>query len=268
MQPYTEIASIYDIYMDHIPYDEWTDFIVDLLKKNNISDGLLLELGCGTGIMTRKLANKGYEMIGVDTSQEMLSIAIQQDENDNKSTLYLCQDMRSFELYGTVSAVVSFCDTMNYMLTEEDMLAVFKLVNNYLDPKGLFVFDLDTLYAYEHVLGDNTTVENREEGTFIWVNTYYEEEMINEVNLTVFIPENQQKENDKSADCEEILYKKYEENHYRRGYTVETIRYLIEEAGMEWIGAYDSQTQGPAMGNSERIYIVAREKKQKNKLYI
>jgi ubiquinone/menaquinone biosynthesis C-methylase UbiE len=257
MQPYTGIASVYDIYMDHIPYDEWTDFIVDLLKKYNISKGLLLELGCGTGTMTRQLVHRGYEMIGLDLSEEMLAIAQEKEDNGN-NILYLCQDMRDLELYGTVSAVVSFCSTMNYILTEEDMLKVFKRVNNYLDPKGLFVFDLDTLYSYQYVLGDNTTVDNREEGTFIWENLYYDEEMINEVNLTVFIP--QKNGNIKSTDIN--LYKKYVETHYRRGYTIETIRSLIEEAGLEWIGAFDSQTKEASMDDSERVYIVAREKQK------
>ena len=186
MQPYTEFASVYDTFMDNVPYDEWADYVEVLLKKYNISDGLILELGCGTGSMTGKLADKGYDMIGIDASEAMLSIArekcevkasshcdaavrhhVEKSVNSDDSILYLCQDMREFELYGTVAAVISVCDSMNYILSEMDLLQVFRLVNNYLDPNGLFIFDLDTQYAYEEILGDTTIAENREEGSFI-----------------------------------------------------------------------------------------------------
>ncbi|MGB4657925.1 MAG: class I SAM-dependent methyltransferase, partial [Mobilitalea sp.] len=214
------------------------------------------ELGCGTGSITRRLAKSGYDMIGIDNSEEMLAIARDKSAEAKDSILYLCQDMREFELYGTVAAVISVCDSMNYILTEEDLLQVFKLVNNYLDPQGLFIFDLDTQYEYEEVLGDNTIAENREDGSFIWENTYYEEEMINEINLTLFQP---------AEDSE--LFKKYEETHYRRAYPLDRIKQLIEEAGMELVAVYDALTEKKPKKNSERVYIIAREKRQKDKLY-
>ncbi|HBI73997.1 MAG TPA: SAM-dependent methyltransferase, partial [Lachnospiraceae bacterium] len=187
MQPYTGFASVYDLFMDNVPYEEWTDYVVHLLKKYGVEQGIVLELGCGTGSMTSRLSARGYDMIGIDSSEEMLSIA-REKSSGKEDILYLCQDMRNFELYGTVAAVVSVCDSMNYILTEEDLLEVFRLVNNYLDPRGIFIFDLDTEYAYEEVIGDATIAENREEGSFIWENTYYKEEMINEINLSLFLP--------------------------------------------------------------------------------
>ena len=294
MQPYTGFASVYDIFMDNVPYDEWADYVQYLLKKNKIDKGLLLELGCGTGSMTRRLASKGFDMIGIDNSEEMLSIAREksaqvaintqeenstqkensvlkenstQEENNvqeehspqvgGEGILYLCQDMREFELYGTVAAVISVCDSMNYILSEEDLLQVFRLVNKYLDPNGLFIFDLDTQYDYEEILGDSTIAENREEGSFIWENTYYEEEMINEINLTLFIPEE-----DKS------IYRKYEETHYRKAYPIDTITRLIDEAGMELVAINDALTEKKPKKDCERVYIIAREKRQADKLYI
>jgi len=282
MQPYTGFASVYDIFMDNVPYDEWADYVQHLLKKNKIDKGLLLELGCGTGSMTRRLSSKGFDMIGIDNSEEMLSIAREKSAQIEKSTqesnsaqeensvkeensiqdggegiLYLCQDMREFELYGTVAAVISVCDSMNYILSEEDLLQVFRLVNKYLDPNGLFIFDLDTQYDYEEILGDSTIAENREEGSFIWENTYYEEEMINEINLTLFIPEE-----DKS------IYRKYEETHYRKAYPIDTITRLIDEAGMELVAIYDALTEKKPKKDCERVYIIAREKRQADKLYI
>ncbi len=263
MQPYTGFAAVYDLFMDNVPYDEWADYVQLLLKQYGIEDGLLLELGCGTGSMTRRLANKGFDMIGIDNSDEMLSIA-REKNSDSENTLYLCQDMREFELYGTVKAVVSVCDSMNYILSEEDLLQVFKLVNNYLDPNGVFIFDLDTEYAYCEVLGDNTIAENREEGSFIWENTYYEEEYMNEVNLTLFIPVNSENEENSSS----ALYHKYEETHYRKAYSIDRVKALIEEAGMEWVAVYDALTEKKPKKDCERVYIIAREKRQQDKLYI
>lgn len=263
MQPYTGFAAVYDLFMDNVPYDDWADYVQKLLKKNKIEDGLLLELGCGTGSMTRCLASKGFDMIGIDYSEEMLGIARDINSKGENNILYLCQDMREFELYGTVKAVISVCDSMNYILSEQDLLQVFKLVNNYLDPKGVFIFDLDTEYAYREILGDNTISENREEGSFIWENTYYEEEQMNEINLTLFVPQEGKPESE-----EEVLYRKYEEIHYRRAYDIARIKELIEEAGMEWIAVYDSLTMKKPKKGCERVYIIAREMHQSDKLYI
>lgn len=260
MEPYTSFAAVYDMFMDNIPYDQWTDYLVSLLNKYGIHEGLLLELGCGTGSMTRRLSNKGYDMIGIDSSEEMLTIARDKSCDENNTILYLCQDMREFELYGTVAAVVSVCDSMNYILSEEDMLKIFKLVNNYLDPKGLFIFDLDTEYAYKEIIGDQTIAESREEGSFIWENTYYEEEMINQINLTLFIPT---EENNSSN-----IFIRQEETHYRRAYSIDTIKRLIEEAGMEWVTAYHTLSEDEPRKDSERIYVIAREKHQEDKYYI
>ncbi len=258
MQPYTGFATVYDMFMDNVPYDEWANYVDHLLKKNGVEQGLVLELGCGTGNLTELLAAKGYDMIGVDASEEMLAIAREKNSDKENSILYLCQDMREFELYGTVAAVISVCDSMNYILKEEDLLKIFRLVNNYLDPGGLFIFDLDTQYAYEEVLVDTTIAENREEGSFIWENTYYEDEMVNEINLTLFIPDQEGTG----------LFRRYEETHYRRAYSIDTIKKLLEEAGMEWVAVYHALTEDAPQTDSERVYILAREKHQENKLYL
>lgn len=262
MQPYTGFAAVYDLFMDNVPYDDWADYVQKLLKKQGIEDGLIAELGCGTGSMTRRLFAKGYDMIGIDNSQEMLAIAREKNTQAEDGILYLCQDMREFELYGTVKAVISVCDSMNYILSEEDMKKVFTLVNNYLDPKGVFIFDLDTEYAYREILGDQTIAENRDEGSFIWENTYHEEEGLNEINLTLFV--SHQQDNDDSS----LVYHKYEETHYRKAYCIERIKELIEEAGLEWVAVYDALTLKPPKKKSERVYIIAREKQQKDKFYI
>ncbi len=141
---YTGFAAVYDMFMDNIPYGEWCDYLTGLLREHGVEDGLVLDLGCGTGSVTELLAHAGYDMIGVDLSEEMLQIAMEKRAQSGHDILYLLQDMREFELFGTVRAVVSICDSMNYLLEWEDLQTVCELVNNYLDPGGIFIFDLNT----------------------------------------------------------------------------------------------------------------------------
>lgn len=247
MAMYESFARVYDTFMDNVPYEEWSVYVKELLFREGITDGLVLELGCGTGSMTELLAEAGYDMIGVDNSGEMLEIAMEKKEKSGHDILYLLQDMREFELYGTVRAIVSVCDSMNYITEEEELLDVFKLVNNYLDPDGVFIFDMNTRYKYETILGDKVIAENREESSFIWENWYDAEEQINEYDLTLFI------------ENEDGLYEKYEETHYQRAYELETVCDLIRQAGLKLEAVYDAFTLDEPKEDSERVYIVARE---------
>ena len=248
MEAYTSFAEVYDTFMDNVPYEEWADYLEDRLKEYGVKDGLVLELGCGTGSMTELLAEKGYDMIGVDNSEDMLEIAMEKRIESGHDILYLLQNMQEFELYGTVRAVVSVCDSVNYIDEEEDLTEVFRLVNNYLDPGGVFIFDFNTLYKYREILGDRTIAENREDCSFIWDNYYYEEERINEYELSIFIRE---KEN---------LFRRYEETHFQRGYTLDEMIRMIKDSGLEFVTAYDAFTREAPKEDSERIYVIAREK--------
>ncbi len=250
MGSYESFARVYDLFMDNIPYREWCRYLTGLLRENGVKEGLVLELGCGTGNMTRLLSQAGYDMIGVDNSMDMLEIAMEKQEG-REDILYLLQDMREFELYGTVAAVVSVCDSMNYITEEEDLLEVFRLVNNYLDPGGLFIFDLNTEYKYKEILGESTIAENRKDASFIWDNYYDEEEKINQYDLALFIPEDRDGE---------ILYRKYEETHFQRAYSLQEIKELLEDAGMEFVTAYKAFTREAVGEDNQRIYILAREK--------
>ena len=249
MEAYTSFAAVYDTFMDNIPYEEWEKYLKSLLYEYGVREGLVLELGCGTGNMTEILAQSGYDMIGVDNAEEMLEIAIEKRMKSGLDILYLQQDMREFELYGTVKAIVSVCDSVNYILEEEELEEVFRLVNNYLDPGGVFLFDFNTVYKYREILGDQTIAENREECSFIWDNYYYEEERINEYELSLFIRE---------GDSE--LYRKYQETHFQKAYDLETMKRLITQSGLEYITAYDAFTKEAPTRVSERIYVIARER--------
>lgn len=251
MEAYTSFASVYDTFMDNVPYGEWGTYIHSLLCRYGVKDGLVLDLGCGTGTMTEILAGYGYDMIGVDNSGDMLELAMEKRLASGHDILYLLQDMREFELYGTVRAVVSVCDSVNYITEPEELAEVFRLVNNYLDPGGLFLFDFNTEYKYREVMGDCTIAEDRGDCSFIWDNCYYEEEKINEYDLTLFIRE--------GSDDNGALYRKYRETHFQRGYTLEEIRELLSSAGLVFQAAYDMDTGEAAWEKSERICVIARE---------
>lgn len=258
MEAYGDFAKVYDMFMDNVNYEEWAAYLRERLEESGIYDGLVLELGCGTGTMTELLAKAGYDMIGVDNSEEMLAEAMEKRVESGHDILYLLQDMQDFELYGTVRAIISVCDSLNYLTEEEDLLRVFRLANNYLDPGGLLIFDVNTVYKYQEVMGDNTIAENREDGSFIWENSYDPETGINVYELTLFLPR------------EDGLYEKDEEVHYQRAYSRERLEELILMAGMELVAVYDAYTLEAPRKNSERLTFLAREKRQPGgkKIYI
>lgn len=249
---YESFARVYDTFMDNVPYDQWTEDYTCILKEHGIEDGILLDLGCGTGSLSLRLADKGYDMIGVDYSMDMLEIA--REKSEGKDILYLEQDMREFELYGTVRAVLCVCDSINYILEPEEVKEVFSLVDNYLDPQGLFIFDFNTDYKYREIIGDNVIAEDREDVSFIWDNYYDEESRINEYALSIFVQE------------KEDLYRKYQELHYQRGYSLEEMKEYLEEAGLIFLSAEDGEEGGPVRPDSGRIRVVAKEQKKWNKL--
>jgi len=264
MDSYQDFAYVYDEFMDETPYEMWCERIQSLIEKYGVSKpvrnagdvlesekNLVVDLGCGTGTLTEMLYKKGYDMVGVDNSDSMLSIAMEKKRLSESEILYLLQDMRELELYSTVGTVVSVCDSINYILEEDELLEVFKLVNNYLYPGGIFIFDFNTDYKYGQVIGDTTIAENRDDCSFIWENYYDEESAINEYEVTVFVKE------------EDDLFRKFTETHFQKGYTAKKIAKLIEKAGMELLVMKDADTDGDITNESERIYVVAKEVKKK-----
>ncbi len=293
MEAYTGFAQVYDTFMDNTPYEEWCAYLTGLLQKyrqdgqtersgESISEGggstgnnyaietddnvikenlhqeqnTILDLGCGTGTLTMLLAGRGYDMIGIDNAQEMLQIAMEKRDAAGLDILYLQQDMRSFELYGTVGAVISVCDSVNYLLEEEDIVQTFRLVNNYLFPHGVFIFDFNTVYKYAQVIGDITIAENREECSFIWENYYHEAEQINEYDLTIFVQENA---GEGSRQEDGGRYRRFRETHYQRGYELEQMKECLRQAGLVFLEAVDADTHGVVTKTSERIYVAARK---------
>lgn len=246
---YGSFATVYDTFMDNVPYDAWAARYEEILKQHGISDGILLDLGCGTGNMTLRFSEKGYDMIGVDLSMDMLEIA--REKSEGRGILYLEQDMREFELYGTVKAILCVCDSINYILDQEEVEQVFSLVDNYLDPDGIFIFDFNTDYKYREIIGDQVIAEDRDEVSFIWDNYYDEESRMNEYELSIFVQE------------KEDIYRKYQEFHYQKGYTLNEMKEALEKAGLVFLSAEDGEEGGPVREDSGRILVVAKEQKKK-----
>ena len=282
MEAYTGFAEVYDLFMDNIPYEQWAQYVIKLLEENGINAQIenptIVDLGCGTGTFTQILNDAGFQMIGIDNSQEMLMIANgkrfenynegeesevyeesdeyeeleaceESDEYQNsKSIIYTLQDMRDFAVPEPVSAIVSVCDSMNYIIEEAELSEVFKCVKNALAENGVFVFDMKTQHFFRDILGENTIAENRENAAFIWDNYYYEDESINEYQMTLFIEE------------ENSLFRKYEETHVQRGYTIEEVKASLAVVGLEIVNIFDAFTQNSPTDNSERIYFVVKRK--------
>ena len=247
MDAYTGFAEVYDLFMDQVPFEKWSRRITEILKEYGIPDGLVLDLGCGTGSMTELLAGAGYDMIGVDASEEMLELAYEKRAESGHDILYLLQDMREFELYGTVRAIVSVCDSLNYITEEEDLLQVFRLVWNYLDPDGVFFFDMNTIYKYKEMLGETTIAENREEGSFIWENYYDPEEQLNQYDLTLYVQD------------EDDRYVRFEETHIQKAYALERVLELLEKAGLKAEQIFDSDTGEAVMETTGKFCVVAQK---------
>ncbi|MCL2253903.1 MAG: class I SAM-dependent methyltransferase [Lachnospiraceae bacterium] len=250
---------IYDILMQDVPYEKWLLRIINWIKEYGISSNrksgdydedeknLVVDLGCGTGTLTEMLSNQGYDMIGIDNSASMLSVAAAKRDESESKTLYLCQDMREMELYSTVGTVVCVCDSLNYIVAEDDILKIFKLVNNYLYLGGIFIFDFNTVYKYREIIGDTTIAENHDCCSFIWENYYHFEERINEYEVTFFIRE--------ESGC----FVKCVENHIQKGFELDMIKRLLAASGLEFVIAIDDESDGAPDDRSERIVVIARK---------
>ena len=229
--------------MYDIDYSKWADYIEEIFKINNHKPSLILDLGCGTGNFCIEMAKRGYEMIGVDMSQEMLSCAKLKSEEQGLNILYLNQDMTNFELYGTVDTIVCLLDSLNYILYKKDIKRMFKLVKNYLNPEGLFIFDVNTPYKFENVFGENVFYDISDEATYIWQNYYNRKSKVCEFELTFFVKDSK-------------AYKKYDEVHYERSYNKSELKELVNASGLSLLNIYDDLKLSSPSKKSQRNFFV------------
>lgn len=244
---YEGFASVYDHMMDQIPYEDWFGRLKDYLAAQGLTSGTICELGCGTGVMTELFAGAGFQMIGVDKSADMLALAMAKKIATGSDILYLEQEMEKLELAEPVDAIISVCDSVNYLLQEEALADTFERVHKYLKPGGYFIFDMKTAFCYRNIIGNQTWVEQDEEVSYIWENYFYEESNINEYMLTIF---------KKQPDSE--LYERIEESHYQKAYSIPALKELLERKGLKVQDCFDETMKNRPDENSERVYIVAK----------
>ena len=246
---YDILAPIYDGINAEIDYSAWADFIEKIIEREYRGrPELVLDLCSGTGSMTLELARRGYDMTGVDLSAEMLDIARERAEREGLSDkmLWLCQDMRELELYGTVDVAVSCLDSINHLTSSADLSRCLSLVHNYLIPNGIFIFDVNGKYKFENIYASSTYAMEEKGSVCIWQNDYNPKTKLCDFYITVF------------SEQADGRYARYDDAQRERMYTLSTLRRRLESAGFEFIGAYSDFAFTPATDNDERIYIAAR----------
>lgn len=256
MPGYDSIASIYDNINSEIDYSSWADFVEKCFEKYlKEKPELILDLACGTGSMTFVLASRGYDMIGADMSEDMLTEAMDKAYDKGiEGILFLKQDMRRFELYGTVGAIVCCLDSVNYLTDDGDLEMCFKCAHNYLDPDGLFIFDVNTPYKFENIYGNNHYIfEDKnsfgENAYCGWQNEYDRETRLCNFYLSVFTEE------------EDGRFSRADEVQTERCYLKEELTENLEKSGFEVLGFFSDYKFSQPLDDCERWYIVARAKK-------
>ncbi len=243
---YNKFADIYDRLQD-MDYGSFADYYEKIFKLNNIEPKLMLDLGCGTGNITIPMAKRGYDMIGVDLSAEMLDIAATKARGDELDILFLNQDMTEFELYGTVDAAVCSLDGVNYLTEDDDLDKLFALIHNYLNPSGIFIFDINTEYKLSSVLGNNTFVYDEDDIYCVWSNSYDETDKICGFDLDFF------------TRAEDGLYERHSEYQEERAYSVEEIKASAKKNSLNVAGIYNDRSFDAPSDTSERIFFVVQK---------
>ncbi len=254
---YDAIASVYDNINADINYSRWADFIESCF--NNFlphKPEIVLDLACGTGSMTFELHSRGYDMIGADASEDMLYKAYDKAYNENiHDILFIRQDMRNFELYGTVGAICCCLDSVNYLTEEPDIEKCFACVHNYLDPDGLFIFDVNTPYKFENIYANNHYIFEDDDSYGKpaycgWQNEYDQTTGLCNFYLSVFTADDDGK------------YIRSDEVQTERCYGREFLTLELQKNGFEVIGFYSDYDFNAPCETTERWYIVARAIKQ------
>lgn len=251
MDAYTSLAPYYEALNESVDYDGYAAFVArSLAQYGTGGESLLLDLACGTGALSRRLLDRGYDVIGVDSSADMLAIARERAADAGYAPLLLCQDMRSFELYGTVQATVCTLDSLNYLLSTADLAACFATVHNYLEPNTLFLFDVNTPYKFETVYGMRDYVLEAPGVVCTWQNTYNKKTGKCRFDLSFF------------AEQADGRYERYDEVQTERCFAHATLRRLLTAAGFEICAVVGDFHFSPCTETTERAYYICRCKKE------
>lgn len=246
MNGYGEFALIYDKLTFDVDYAARCDYIEELfVRHDSKKPELIVDLACGTGSTCLELDNRGYDMIGIDVSEDMLNVATEKSEG--RSILYLNQDICDFELYGTVDAALCLLDSVNHLTEDGDLDALFALVNNYLNPEGLFIFDVNTKHKFENILGDNVYTYETDDIFYAWENSY--EDGICDIYVNFFV---------RDGDS----YRRIEQEHSERYYSDEELKTLARKYNFTVEGIYGEMTFDSPDDDCQRKFWVIKKSAQ------
>lgn len=245
---YKAFARIYDQVMRDVDYGSWAQHIENLCKRHRFKVKKILDLACGSGVHAMHLLHKGYEVVGIDASDEMIAQAKRKMEILGRPFPVFHGKMQSFAQEGVdrdFDLVICLYDSLNYILEDEGILACFREVRDHLRPGGAFIFDVTTEYNLMENFAGYTFAENFEKYSYIWENEYNIETKICSSRVTVF----ERKDNG---------YQKFVEVHKQRVYATATLQAWLKETGFAVLGLYHNTTEGPVRSKAERIHFVAR----------
>ena len=244
---YNDFAYSYDALMGDVDYQKRTEYLCSLFCKYDRMPTLMLDLACGTGEFSNCFAKRGVSVIGVDISYDMLSVAREKSAEQENDVLYLCQDAVELDLYGTVDGAICCLDSLNHITDYENFCKAIVRVSLFLEKDRLFIFDLNTVYKHQKVLGNNTFVIDTDDVYCVWQNEYKENNIV-EINLDFFTPQGD-------------AYYRGGESFCERAYTKNEIENALEKAGLKIEAAFDDISQNAPTGTTERVVYVTRKVK-------
>lgn len=248
MREYDYLSLCYDQFTNDVDYDKWMDFTEHLWKRQGISPVLVLDLGCGTGTLVGKLAGRGYDVIGVDRSPEMLSVAHKKlsDIKFSKRPTLICQDISRIDLYGTVDAAISSLDTMNYLTDEKDFRRALEKVCLFLNPGGSFVFDINTQRKFTDIDGQ-VYVRQSDDVFCVWQAEYSVKCKECRYMFDIFLRDTQNS------------WRRFQEIHVERAYEPEKIELMAKGCGFKTVEFWPEYQIKPIDGTEHRIFVVAQK---------
>ena len=243
MSGYDRFAAYYDALTEDVQYARRAAYLRDLLSRFGVRDGLLLDLACGTGSMTIEMADLGYDMIGVDASEGMLSVAQQKAMESGHSILFLCQRMQDLDLYGTVRGTICTLDSLNHLTDEADLRETIRRVALFTEPGGVFVFDVNTPYKHRDVLADNTFVRETDDVFCVWQSELLQPDTVR-ITLDFF-------ERDKD------IYYRSTEQFCERAYDLRWLQDVLDQYGFEVSAVFDEAAPTAPQADAQRVVIAA-----------
>ena len=245
---YDIFSSVYDILTENVEYERISNKICSLLHKNGVDRGLLLDLGCGTGTLSFLLEQRGFDIIGVDASEDMLAVANEKKYEDNSSALFLCQKAEELDLFGTIQCAVSTLDTFNHIGNIEKIEKAISLVSLFMDMNGIFIFDMNTPYKHTKILGNNTFVYDMDEVYCVWQNSYDKASEKTDIDLDFFIK-------NEDDDC----FERYSESFSEYVYDINEIINIIKKCGFTLLATTDDYSDNPVCDTTERITFICKK---------